>query len=152
MNRKVWAEVLPQPDWKTSSEPIQAPHKAADCESVGPSDWPKVPGASMSHPTPSSTRYVIVSTNNSWRHYIICTWKPDKTNKSLQKNFNTQKNEKTRKPIRDQMQKAVYAWYSKRCRWIDGRGPIQARRPVRINGKGPKQNWRICDLAFAASF
>ncbi|USP79343.1 uncharacterized protein yc1106_06617 [Curvularia clavata] len=94
MTQQDWAEVLPKPDWNNSREPIQPPHKELEWEFTGTSNWPESPGATTSRPAPTSTQYVIVSTNNSWRNYITCTWTPDNKYKNLQRYLQSQTNEK----------------------------------------------------------
>ena len=69
MNHEEWAELLPLPDWSRAriAHGEQTYPGVPRQAWVGPSRWQPHPSATATEPSPTSTRYIIISTNQSWK-------------------------------------------------------------------------------------
>lgn len=76
MRRQDWAQVCVAPDWTRSRLPgdeYDPNEDSSDISWAGESDWIPHRDATTTRPAPSSTRFVFVSTNGSWRKRVTCT-------------------------------------------------------------------------------
>lgn len=77
MTRADWAEIMPQPDWNNNARSLYTfgsdlsdGHEGSRVKWTAESAWPTSKGATTRKPSPTSTRFFIVSTNKSWENNV----------------------------------------------------------------------------------
>lgn len=103
------------------------------------SAWPKSKGATTTQPSPTSTRFIIVSTNNSWKTRVY-----DVINEDTQ-TINSEQAETAKLP-------ANYAAQIRKKRVEDGRQSNQATRPAKWidHSRRSRSVTMVCDLFYAS--
>lgn len=156
-----WQEVLPAPDWSRARPRYSKKEKSqqvADimggdkegCHWVNEvDDWPTHPGATVHGPSITSTRFIIVSTFQSWNTkvepaFVEDEYRTNKTWRTLQKNLADAQNFAGK---RRTAYFAISAWLATLLP-NDGRYPRQATRKM----KGPKGTVEMVVDRAAAAF
>jgi hypothetical protein len=160
-----WAEVRALPDWDHAREAAGYPSLQDAVKVTWGLEVPKSthPRATKLGPSPTSSRFVIVSTNQSWRSHVNCTWSDDHNkyrkaqaalNKLIKANPRYTAMIRTAK---NDILKIKSNWYSDNARYVDGYGCLQTSRWVDVTfaQPGAKRNdvvrvLMVCDPLFAA--
>jgi hypothetical protein len=147
MTQEEWAEIVPAPDWSKGGRPVYGQGEHANHVPVrwdGDSSWKPHPRATTTKPSPTSTRFIIVSTRESWRNNvgsIFVASDLDTTYRTLEKEKDEiARNKRATRKLRDklvEMNKLKGALFFKKSpSWPDGSQPMQAVRKMVFRDPG----------------